>query len=334
VKKLASLPLDLKDLNRHSFDVAWMSETGVHRIVTAALVGTVLYVETSEAAVHAIDIATGETRWKTFFRAELDYPPGRTAKHTIVFSSDQVLVLHDGSGRFLWQRRLPYAPAGAPIGRPGRIFYADQAGFVRALCLDTRKPCGDFKTVRRIVGRIAYKGGFVYVGSVDKNVYCLDDALNLMWSFETGGPVESGIFLSGNTVYFGSTDTFMYALDAKTGQPRKGWPFSSGSAIVDMPHVAGGLVFVPSFENGVYGVDAKTGKQRWHAKEGIRFLALGKRYAYLKAAGPNVLAVDPSTGDVKWKWTVGRFQKFISSPTTSDLLLISDEGIVVALREK
>jgi len=334
LKRLATLPLDPHDLSRHSFQVAWIAETGVYHVVSASLAKNTLYVETDEAALHAIDISTGEMRWKAYLRAELDYPPGKTRNRTVLFSHDQIIVFHDGSGRRLSHRHIPYGPAVAPVGRDNLVFYADQAGFIRGFCLDMMKPCFAFKTARRITGPLAYTGGRVYVGSGDKKIYCLDESLHMLWSFETGGAVDSGIFVRGNTVYAGSSDTFAYALDAKTGRPRSGWPFSTGSEVVDIPYALGGLVFVPSFENGVYGVDAKTGKERWYAKEAVRFLALGKRDAYLKAPGPNVLAVDPTTGEIEWKWLLGGFQRFLSNPTTSDLILVSDKGLVVALREK
>jgi outer membrane protein assembly factor BamB len=61
----------------------------------------------------------------------------------------------------------------------------------------------------------AVADGYVYVGSWDGNVYCLDASTGVkVWNYTTGGLVESSPAVAGGYVYVGSTDKNVYCLDA------------------------------------------------------------------------------------------------------------------------
>ena len=61
---------------------------------------------------------------------------------------------------------------------------------------------------------ISGNGEFIYVGSHDNKVYCLEASSGAkVWSFETGNEVSSSPAISGNgeLIYVGSHDTQVYA---------------------------------------------------------------------------------------------------------------------------
>ena len=60
--------------------------------------------------------------------------------------------------------------------------------------------------------------GMMYVGSQDGKLYCLEatDGASI-WTYMTGGPIESAPAIYDNRVYVGSTDAYLYCLDAVTG---------------------------------------------------------------------------------------------------------------------
>jgi glucose dehydrogenase len=67
----------------------------------------------------------------------------------------------------------------------------------------------------RKLENLALADGKVYVGSDDKNVYCLNAATGaLIWSYETGGAVESSPAVANGVVYVGSFDKKVYAFSA------------------------------------------------------------------------------------------------------------------------
>ena len=81
-----------------------------------------------------------------------------------------------------------------------------------------------FETGREVKSSPAVAGNYVYIGSDDRYVYCLDkDAGGLKWKFITGNLVFSSPAVSGNCVYVGSTDNYVYAFATlkSTGTPKE-----------------------------------------------------------------------------------------------------------------
>jgi outer membrane protein assembly factor BamB len=61
--------------------------------------------------------------------------------------------------------------------------------------------------------------GKIYIGSTaDYKIYCIDAATgNIVWQYQTNGPVGSSAVVVGGVVYQASTDNYLYALNANTG---------------------------------------------------------------------------------------------------------------------
>jgi outer membrane protein assembly factor BamB len=55
--------------------------------------------------------------------------------------------------------------------------------------------------------------GLVYIGSHDQHVYCINEITGMqMWSFLTGGPIDSSPAICGNHLFIGSGDGKVYCL--------------------------------------------------------------------------------------------------------------------------
>ena len=81
--------------------------------------------------------------------------------------------------------------------------------------------------------------------------------LKPLWSFATGGDVNSSPAVAGGTVYVGSKDGKLYAFDASCRnacQPL--WSFLTGGPIYSSPAVAGGMVYVGFNDYRLYAFDA------------------------------------------------------------------------------
>jgi len=71
----------------------------------------------------------------------------------------------------------------------------------------------------RIISSPAVENGLVYVGSMDKNLYAVDQQTGaLKWKFVSEGPVVASPALAGGIVYFASDDGKFYAIHAATGR--------------------------------------------------------------------------------------------------------------------
>ena len=82
----------------------------------------------------------------------------------------------------------------------------------------------EYETVGDVRSSPAVTGGYVYVGSFDNKVYCLDAATGIrVWEYETGNDVSSSPAVSGGYVYVGSNADKFYCLNAAPGDTGS-WP--------------------------------------------------------------------------------------------------------------
>ena len=123
-------------------------------------------------------------------------------------------------------------------------------------------------TTRRPVGSSpAIVNGYVYVGSDDRNIYCLNALTGTkIWNYTTQGPIDSSPAVANGYVYVGSDDHNIYCLNASTGV--KVWNFTTGNTVESSPAVANGYVYVGSWDGNVYCLDALTGAKVWNYSTG------------------------------------------------------------------
>lgn len=102
----------------------------------------------------------------------------------------------------------------------------------------------------------------VYFGSNDRRVYAVNATTGeKIWSYLTGGSVESSCTVVDGVVYFGSHDDNVYAVDAITG--KKVWSYSTNGDVYSTPAVVDGVLYVGSTDDKVYALDAASGREIW-----------------------------------------------------------------------
>lgn len=192
-----------------------------------AVVGDTVYVGTrgpnGSGYVHALDVQTGERRWRTRTDGAVHSSPAVVAGTVYVGAQDGRLYALDAStGEVAWRQKLA-----------GKVFSSP-----------------------------AVVDGTVYVGASDGTVRALDAQTgSVEWRFVTGGNVRSSPAVADGTVYVGSDDGRLYALDAATGVPD--WQLDTGSVVESSPAVGGDRVYVGNANGSVVAVDRSTGTERW-----------------------------------------------------------------------
>lgn len=151
----------------------------------------------------------------------------------------------------------------------------------------------------------AVEGDYVYIGSADNHVYCLNRKTGAeVWRYETGNSVVSSPVVVNGALYVGSTDDKLYRLDAATGA--KVWEYTTGENIQSSPAVADGMVYVGSFDNKVHCVDAATGAQEWEFQSDNDVFstpAVVDGRVYVGGVDFNLYCLDAKTGAELWRYT-------------------------------
>lgn len=129
-----------------------------------------------------------------------------------------------------------------------------------------------FATNGAVVSSPTVADGRVYVGSHDKNVYCLNARTGrLIWKFSTNERIKSSPAVAGGRVYVGPDDGYVYCLDAYNGSliwlAYAGGPiqvnFGAAPALRSSPTVVDGKVYVGSLDKKVYCLNAADGRVLW-----------------------------------------------------------------------
>lgn len=169
-----------------------------------------------------------------------------------------------------------------------------------------------FKTEGPVVSSPTVADGRVYIGSYDKNLYCLD-AYNgaVLWKFTTGNKVRSTPAVVGGRVYTGADDGNVYCLNATTGQqiwkkPLGGateYQFGPMLQIRSSPIIKDGKIYVGAINGKFYCLRASDGEILWSYQTGNPIggsaaLAEGRVYV---ASTDGYLYCFSEAGSLIWK---------------------------------
>ncbi len=119
--------------------------------------------------------------------------------------------------------------------------------------------------------------------------------LKLLWSFKTGGPVNSSAVVAEGRVFIGSGDGNVYAIDLKSGE--KLWQFKTGGPVEAPPLALNGRVFAGSQDGSLYALEAATGAQVWKYTTGEKILASANWFVVRVAADVSPLHLN--SGEVR-----------------------------------
>ena len=235
--------------------VKWQFHTKGQVLSSPAIVGSSLYVGSSDHCLYAVDLATGAQKWRFKSEGRITSSPAVSGGVVYFGSYDGNFYAVDAAtGQLKWK----FQTAGERRFAAKHLHGAEPAS-------ETMPDPFDFYLSSPVVWK-----GAVYFGSGDTNIYALDAATgSLKWKFKTGDVVHASPAISGGTLFVGSWDSYFHALDAGSG--KEVWRFKTGEdpvihnqvGIQSSAAVAEGVVYFGCRDSKLYAVDAATGKERW-----------------------------------------------------------------------
>ncbi len=185
----------------------------------------------------------------------------------------------------------------------------------------------------KIISSPSVINGKVFIGSLNDNVYCLDEKRgNIIWRFQTGGDVYSSAAIENGRVYIASRDRRIYCLpeddpngDGLIAANEVHWSYTTGGVVESSPIVSGGKVYCGSMDDYLYCLDATTGGLVWRRNMGEDIVSspavVGDRVymgaGYYYTTGSSIFrCLNATTGDYVWNVTVSG--KAVASPVVVD----------------
>lgn len=179
------------------------------------------YIGTIEGDFFCINLYNGSVNW--VIDVGQIYSSGCLSNGIIYLSggiSQRLYAINADNGSIIWFFDVGYDAYSTPSVFNERLYFGS---FQYAWCLPREDPNsdGEINASEVIWSTQTYEsqGGssplvtekYVYIGSDDGNLYCLDTANgNVVWNYTTGGFVYSSPALYRQALYFGSCDNYMY----------------------------------------------------------------------------------------------------------------------------
>ena len=200
----------------------------------------------------AYNATTGEIIWSTNSTGTAYSPT--TADGVVYLSGTDSRSLNASTGALIWNYTgLSTSPA-----------ISGDKLFVENIALDkfTGELLWSASVNDWVQSSPAVYGGYVYFGSYDNNLYCVDAASGVrIWNYSTGGLVLSSPAISNGRVFVGSFDGNIYAFNATTGA--KIWSYQTGTPIESSPAIAQDVVYIGSDNGNLYAFNVVSGTELW-----------------------------------------------------------------------
>ncbi|MFE4975898.1 PQQ-binding-like beta-propeller repeat protein [Kitasatospora sp. NPDC056651] len=273
----------------------------------------------SSFEVHALDIASGERRYKTrdvAWALAVDAGRAHAADGPHLYTVDAA----DGTERWRtsldgWVYSLSAADGVLCCGiRGGGVQLRSAANGAELWRADDAQQ--DYENPQS--GPVLEGGAAYYYGA--GRLRCVDPrGAGLRWSFPVGEDVPSHPVERGGVLYV-SAGTRVYALDAASGAER--WRFDAPVVLFTPPALDADAVYVADYLGTVYALDAATGLDRWRGVTGRRQGAdpvVVSDGMVLVGNGEVLYAFEAATGRERWRYTARG--EIVGSPAVADGLV-------------
>jgi len=263
-----------------------------------------------------VDLANGE-RVLTSQTPELGGKSGETASPLVLGdyiisgnATKAVWATRWSDGKVLWSHQLRGRMLSSPAYGEGRIFVADEFGWVEALDLEGRK-IWEFRVPKTVAAPLILKGRTLYVVSIDQVLTSLDAATGKPnWRYQSRLDREGTIWrgsspaVNDSLVYLGLSEGEVVALDAEYGRVVWKKTITPKTMLPDVscgPVFENGVVYAGAMDGPFAAMKGQTGEIIW--KKPYRSsgsIAVGQEALYFGTVEGNLVALKKSDGSEIW----------------------------------
>lgn len=338
--------------------VKWSYNTGDEVYSSPAVVGGRVYVTSLSGYLYCLDAETGEKIWETPVGNSRSSPAVVVGKNKVYVGSndDKVYAVNLENGTIEWTFTTGGSVRSSPVFYSNYIYIGSNDDNIYAINANTGAKVWSYKTGGDVHSSPAASDGMVFVGSGDNKLYYFDadpqdDGVDegiadpqgaeydLIWTFQTGGPVDSSPATKADRVWVGSDDGSVYQAYISTGL--KSWSYDVGGKVTSSPAIddidgdGKAEVVVGSTNNKIYAVkNDGTGVDWTFQTDGnvISSPAIADGKVYVGSNDGKIYCID-NTGDLIWSYQTGGQVR--SSPAVYDnkVYVGSDDGYIYALYE-
>lgn len=262
-----------------------------------------------EAALFALDVETGEERWRAPELADVEGAPAYADGRLYVSADNALHAVNpdDGSIEWTWDERgtdpSPTPVDGTVYIGGGEVYAVDaESGELQA--------SSDVSTFGGPRGSLAV-GDDVIVAGIDEGLYALDrSSLEVLWDHPVEDRIGGAATIHDGHAFVGSWDGHCYAVDVESGELE--WSFETDDWVETTPVPYGDAVIFGNGNGWVYSVDVASGDKNWEYRMGTTAETLAIAGDTLYGAGGDIVALDPTDGTEHWSIDPGNVFRALS----------------------
>ena len=285
-----------------------------------------LYEESFDGRIHALDLATGAEKWQYYSRRCGWSSPA--LGHGLVFATfiggvtarcarlggGAIVAFSARTGRIRWSRDIGKSES-SPLVSHGTVYVGATDGRVYALDAATGKERWSYETGAPVKASPTLAGGRLFVGNYNGDVYALDARSGrVLWHDGGYGDIYSSAAVVAGRVYVGSIDGSVYAFSAGSG--RQLWRFATGRYVYASPAVWRGIVLVGSYDDTFYAINGATGTLRWEFHAGGEISGAASvvdGVVYFSTFAHKTYALEAASGRLVETWNDGEYSPAVAA---------------------
>ena len=300
-------------------------------------------------------------KWKFNAAAPLDSSATIVDGRVYIGSRDHNLYCLDAqNGSLIWKYTTGWKIRSTPAVVNGKVYTGADDGNI--YCLDANNgqllwtkstEGGLIMTVLQPIAQIRSSPTVVddrvYVGHLDKYLYCLDaDTGDTIWEYRAWDRIASSPAVVNGKVYIGACDGYVYCLSTTNGKRLWSYdttkddpsPSQSLTEVDSSPCVVNGTVYVYGNAGSWHALDAETGAVKWryhiNSYRGLSEDTASIPYGSVTYARGKVYFVDLSyaacanaeTGEILWEKSVG-YLSYSSTTYADGKVYIGSDAYIV-----
>lgn len=307
---------------------------------TPVIAGGIVYIGDLDGALFALDLKTGEKKWKTTIK-DSGFPASPAVRNGLIYVGDYdgVFYCFDATdGKEKWKFAAE-AEISSPNFYKDAVVFASQDSRLYSLDAATGKLNWKYAIEDQIQCSPTIVDGRAFLAGCDGKLHIVDvakgEAINDVDIFNPTGVTPAVL---GDRVYFGTEGGELLCVNWRTAKTE--WTYAdenSHQSIRSSPAVTKDVVVFGSRSKQVYALDPTTGKLLWKvpSRRGIDSspVIAGER-AYVGVGDGKILAIALQDHKIVWQYQASG--GFGGSPAIADgrLVIASDEGVVYCFGQK
>lgn len=304
---------------------------------TPVIADGVVYVGDLDGGLYALDLHTGQERWKKTCEAGFTAAAAVQGRQLVIGDIDgRVLSFDVATGDAQWSFATEVEiSAGANFYRD-QVLIGSQDGALYCLSAATGQLAWKYSIENQIRCGATVVEDRVFVAGCDGQLHIIDvTSGQLVGKVDIQAPTGVTPAAAGSHVFFGTEGGTFFCVDWKRAETV--WTFEDGQRrlpIRSSPAVADGRVVFGGRSKKCYALNAADGQLQWEFTARQRIDAspvIVQDCVFVAAADGRLYALELKTGKELWQFEAGG--GFVGSPAVADrhLVIAGQDGVVYCL---